>query len=110
MKAQSSVGPSASEQSIEELQKRYQKLHERKIKAETNLDHSQRELARLQQEAREKYGTDDVDQLRQKLNSMKNDNDEKRRKYQADLDGIESELEAVEQNFVTHGNSGSEEE
>ena len=89
-----------TEQSIEELQKRYQKLNTRKIEAGINLSNATAKLGELKQEAREKYGTDDLAELRGKLDSMKADNDEKRRKYQADLDRIDAELEAVERKFA----------
>ncbi len=85
-----------SRQSIETLHQRYQALHTRKIQSETNLENARKELERLQREAREKYGTDDVDELRRKLEQMKADNEEKRRNYQADLDRIESQLSDIE--------------
>jgi hypothetical protein len=100
MNALSERGPSAPKQSIDQLQKRYQQLHERKIKAETNLDHARQQLDRLKQEAREKYGTDDVAELGKKLDAMRNENELKRSKYQADLDRIERDLAAVEEKFA----------
>jgi chromosome segregation ATPase len=100
MSAQSRVLPVMAEQSIEELQKRYQRLDKRKTEAEIHLNHASTRLSDLQQEAREKYGTDDLAELRKKLAAMKSENDQKRQKYQADLDRIESDLEAVERSFA----------
>ena len=100
MIAQSDRSPHADEQSIEQLQKRYQRLNERKFKAEANLETAKQQLERLQREAREKYGTDDVAELGKKLEAMRNENEVKRSKYQADLDRIERDLAAVEDRFA----------
>ncbi|MGI8979520.1 MAG: hypothetical protein ACR2FY_09865 [Pirellulaceae bacterium] len=91
-------------QSIEDLQKRYQQLDRQKTVADTNLTNATKRLDELKKEGREKYGTDDVEELRRKLDSMKSENDAKRRQYQADLDRIEKELAAVEQKFAASEN------
>jgi hypothetical protein len=93
------------DQSIEQLQARYQSLNTKKIQADTNLSHAQRQLTALQNEAREKFGTDDVAELQKKLDQMKTENEAKRRQYQADLDRIEGELKAVDEKFA--GGSGN---
>ena len=100
MNSPTKTGRNATEQSIEELQQRYEKLNTRKIQAETNLENTQKQLDSLKKEAREKYGTDDVSKLREKLSAMKLENDEKRRNYQAELDRIEGELQTVEKKFA----------
>ena len=51
------------EQSIEELQRRYQLLHTKKIQTETQRDGAKSRLDDLKRQAREKYGTDDLDEL-----------------------------------------------
>jgi chromosome segregation ATPase len=111
MSEQIETGPNSAKQSIEELQKRYQKLNTRKIQAETNLENAKTQLERLRQDARENYGTDDVAELREKLDAMTAENEEKRSKYQVDLDRIEAELQAVEQTFAASENppAGQEE-
>lgn len=101
MAASKTAADSTREQTIQQLQERFQALNKKKIQAETNLDNSRKQLDALQKEAREKYGTDDVAQLRAKLDQMKAENEQKRRTYQADLDRIEGELKAVEQKFET---------
>jgi chromosome segregation ATPase len=98
--------PGDGRQPIEVLQQRFQSLNTRKIQAETNLDNARKELERLQRESRDKYGTDDVDELRKKLEQMKSDNEEKRRNYQADLDRIESELSEIESRYERAGTPG----
>lgn len=91
--------PHAAEQSIEELQERYRALDRQKTEAEVHLRTARARLEELRQEAREKYGTDDVAELREKLERMTAENDQKRRAYQAELDRIESDLEMVEEKF-----------
>src|SRR3954447_19899476 len=87
-------------QSIEELQKRYNELHKKQIEADANLKNAERQLAELRKEATEKYGTDDLEQSREKLAAMKAENEAKRSDYQARLDKIESDLAEVEETFA----------
>jgi hypothetical protein len=87
-------------ETIEQLQQRYAQLNTKKIQAETSLKHARDQLATLKKEARDKFGTDDVAELRSKLQAMKSDNEQKRRDYQAELDRIENELGDVEERFA----------
>src|SRR5262245_24653287 len=91
---------SNGEQSIEELQQRYAKLHTKKIQADTNLEHARKQLEQLRKEARDKYGTDDLAELRKKLDQMQAENEAARAGYQQELERIEADLTAVEQKFA----------
>ena len=91
--------PVAGGQTIEQLQKRYHELHKKKIVAETQRDTAVDRLDKIKAEAREKYGTDDVAKLLEKLNKIIQENAAKRAKYQEDLDSIEKALAAVEEKF-----------
>jgi hypothetical protein len=91
----------SDEQSIEVLQDRYRDLHTKKIQADTNLENATNQLTALKKEAREKFGTDDVGELRSKLEAMKAENEKKREDYQAELDRIETDLAAVEAKFAS---------
>jgi hypothetical protein len=86
----------ADKQTIEELTERYQGLNKRKIQAETNLKNAQKQLDDLRKQAKKDYGTDDLEELKKKLDAMKQDNEAKRAKYQADLNKIETDLAEVE--------------
>ncbi|MFO8112514.1 MAG: hypothetical protein R6T92_08405 [Desulfosalsimonadaceae bacterium] len=86
-------------QSIESLTDRYNKLHTRKIEAETNLKTARKQLDQLKKEALEKYGTDDLDALKKKLAEMETENEKKRAQYQQSLDQIESLLKQVEEKY-----------
>jgi hypothetical protein len=88
------------QQSIEVLQKRYSALNTKKIEAETELRGAEKRLKQLQDEARQKYGTDDVAELQKMLERLQAENEAKRAAYQADLDRIEGELAAVELKFA----------
>lgn len=93
------------EPSIDELRLRYDALHRRKIQAETQHDAARHRLEELKSEARQKYGTDDVASLQQKLEEMVRDNAAKRSRYQADLASIEQGLSDVERKFGEAGPS-----
>src|SRR5262245_55942707 len=94
------------EQTIEQLQQRFEQLNRQKIQAETKHEAAQQALQRLKHEAREKYGTDDVSQLQEKLAAMQAENERKRAQYQTDLDKIEIELTAIEARFQAAENAG----
>lgn len=100
--ATQSSAPSSAEQpqSMEQLQDRYQRLHRKKIETETELKTARRRLDELQAEAREKYGTDDLTALEEKLAAMKAENEAKRAEYQKSLDQIDADLSEVETRFA----------
>ncbi len=89
----------AEESPIEQLTQKYNDLNTRKIQANNDLKHARARLETLQREARENYGTDDLDELRKKLAAMKADNETKINAYRAELDAIEKGLAEVEAKF-----------
>lgn len=103
------AGANGAQQTIEQLQSRYEALNTKKIQAARDLEHATRSLDDLKREAREKYGTDDLAALRDKLATMKRENEEKRSKYQADLDRIETELADVERKYAGSEPAASDE-
>ncbi len=88
-----------SSQTIEQLQSRFQRLSEQKIKVETQRDHALNQLNELKSQAKELYGSDKMDELKQILNKMKSSNEEKRSEYQKSLDAIDADLAAVDEKF-----------
>ncbi len=94
------------QQTIEELQKRYQNLRDKKVQAETHLSNAQAQLDDLKRQAREKYDTDDVPQLEQMLAKMRLENEQRRSQYQAELDRIEGNLAGVEERFALAESAG----
>ena len=89
----------AGSQTIEQLQSRFQKFSEQKIKIETQRDHAMEQLDELKAQAKELYGSDDVEQLKSTLQEMKESNDEKRSQYQEALDAIDEDLAAIDEKF-----------
>jgi DNA repair exonuclease SbcCD ATPase subunit len=88
------------EQTIEQLKRRYDTLHTRKIQSETQRESAKEKLDQLQQQARTNYGTDDVAQLQAKLQELIDENACKRSAYQAHLDDIDRKLGLVETQFA----------
>ena len=88
-------------QSIEALQQRYQKFSDQRIRAQTQLEESQKRLAELEQQATEQFGTADVDQLQEKLEKLKTENEKKQVEYQKNLDEVHAKLTQVESDFET---------
>ena len=86
-------------QDMEQLRKRYLELERRRITAEANLKTSSEQLEQLKAQARELYQTDDLDQLKAKLETMKKANEERRAEYQRHLDEIEGKLAEVERHY-----------
>ena len=84
-------------QDIETLRRRYEDLSKKRTQAETLLGSANEELRKLKADAKARYGTDDLEELQAKLETMEQENLKKRREYQKLLDGIESELRAVEE-------------
>lgn len=86
-------------ESIEQLRERYDKLSHRKTEAQTLLKQAEGELERLRTEAREKFGTDDLEALKKKLAELEAENLRRREAYQKQLDAIDSALKEVDKKY-----------
>lgn len=102
-KSDSSSPGGGGAQSIAQLTTRHDKLHTRKIQADTQLEAARKSLEALQAESRASYGTDDVAQLHAQLAELTAANETKRAGYQASLDAIEKALAEVEARFTDPG-------
>jgi uncharacterized coiled-coil DUF342 family protein len=98
--ATSKTAATNGQQTIEQLNKRYKELNDKKVEADTKLRMTRDQLDDLKRKAREIYGTDDLAALRAKLEEMKTQNEEKRAAYQTELDRIEADLAQVEEKFA----------
>jgi len=96
--------------SIEDLTDEYNRLNERRIQAQTQLDEATKQLESLQEEALEEFGTSDVDELQVKLEQMEAENEKRRSEYQTLLEGIAADLTKVEQDAATNGGDNAMEE
>ncbi len=86
----------AGQLTIEALQRKYEDLNRKKIEAETRQHLAGEKLKQLRAEALANWGTDDLDALRRKLVQMQEENEQRRAKYQSDLESIESKLQSIE--------------
>jgi len=86
-------------QELDVLRSRYDKLAAQRSAAEALLENAKKELAKLEAEAKEAYGTSDLAELEAQLAKMEHENLEKRRAYQQQLDTIEAKLREVEEKF-----------
>ena len=87
-------------QTLEQLSQRYSSLNDQRIRAQTNLENAQAELAKLEQQALEAFGTSDLEELKNKLQTMESENQKRMVEYQRHLDSIESDLAKVETEFA----------
>jgi phage shock protein A len=86
-------------QSIDQLRQRYESFMAEKVKYETQRDAAANELSKLKKQAMELYGSDDVGKLEKMLASMKAENEQRTREYQASLDAIDKNLKEVRASF-----------
>ncbi len=91
---------STRQQSIEELQRRFKRLDEKRIATDANRETAQARLDELKADARARYGTDDIEGLKKQLSEMIHDNEAKRRAYQITLDAIELGIAEAERSFA----------
>ncbi|WP_298858666.1 hypothetical protein [uncultured Gimesia sp.] len=81
---------------IETLTAHYQELNKRKIESERDLVNAEKNLDELKQQALSDYGTDNLDELKEKLEQIKTENERKRAEYHQTLGKIETELANIE--------------
>jgi len=86
-------------ESIEQLRKRYEELHKQQITADANYLNAQKALDEMKTQARNNYGTDDLETLRARLAEMEAENARRLAEYQAHLDKIEADLKDVSDKF-----------
>ena len=93
--------------SIDDLKGEYERLNERKIQAQTQLEEATKQLEALQKEADDEFETSNIDELKSKLEQMETENEKRRSDYQELLEGISGELTKVEQEAGSPTNSGN---
>lgn len=75
--------------------------------AQANLANAEKQLSELRKKARDTYGTDNLEELKQQLERLKAENESKRAAYQQLLDSIEDQLTDVE---TRHGSADDAEQ
>jgi len=90
----------ATSQTIEELQARFEDFKEQKLVVEVQKKSALEKLNEIKKEALDKWGSDDLDELKSSLKKMKKENEQKRARYQKSLDDIEQNLAEINEQFV----------
>ena len=93
--------------SIDDLKGEYERLNERKIQAQTQLEEATKQLEALQKEAIAEFETSDIHELKSKLEQMEAENEQRRCDYQELLEQISGELAKVEQESASQTKSGN---
>jgi len=83
-------------ETIEALRERHKRLDEQRVRAEESLRNLREQLDGLKADARERYGTDDVERLRTMLAEMRAENERRRAAYQQHLSEVEARLAEVD--------------
>ena len=97
------------QQAFEKLRVRYDALSHERTRIDAQKEAAQKQLDEIRESARTQFGTDDLGELEKKLAELRTQNEEKRVKYEASLDEIETKLKQVEDQFEPEStNAGKE--
>ena len=88
---------STSDQYMETLKNRYKKLYDEKIRVETELKTTSAQLEIHKEAARTNWGTDNIEELQERLGAIKQANEKQRKDYEDHLLAIESQLNAIKE-------------
>jgi len=88
-------------QSIEALKQRFEKLNKEQAVLQDRRQRADNDLAELQRQAREQFGTDDLEKLESRLAEMKQQNEKQTIEYQKQLDAIDEQLANIDESFDT---------
>jgi len=86
-------------QTIEDLRNRYDALSTERVRLQTQKERAETDLSKIKQQARDEFGTDDLDKLQSMLSEMKLKNEAEKSEYQKRLDEIELKLLKIDQSF-----------
>ena len=95
---------SEQEKDFAELKQRFDSLSHEQTRIKAQQETVQNQLDEVKRQAREQFGTDDLDELKSRLKSMQSENEKQRVKYRSQLDKIEKQLADVETEFAASQN------
>lgn len=81
---------------IQEIQRRYKQLSDQKVRLQTQRESALAQLAELEAQAQEQFGTSDEAVLQTQLEQIERDNEAELLSYQSGLEKIESQLKQNE--------------
>ena len=107
--SKSKTKQTSEQQAFDKLRVRYDALSHERTRIDAQREAAQKQLDEMRESARTQFGTDDLEELEKKLADMRKQNEEKRAKYEASLDEIETKLKEVEGQFDSdETNTGQE--
>lgn len=80
---------------IEALRRRWESLNEARIRNESSLAQLEAEMAEAMEQARSRFGTDDLDALRAKIRENYAANTKAIAEFEAAIEKVESAIEAI---------------
>ncbi len=86
-------------QSIEELKDRFDALSTERVRLQTQKERAEKDLDELKKQARDQFGTDDLEKLQNMLADMKTKNEKQQSEYQKQLDEIDTRLLKIDESF-----------
>lgn len=84
------------EQELNELRRQHEQLRDQRVRTEQDMTHLSNELARLKEQAREEYGTDDPEELQALLEKKREENERVVSEYREHIQQVQQDLAAVE--------------
>jgi len=90
------------EQELGELRRRYELLHEKRVRTEQDMSNLSRQLDTLREQAMERYGTSDISELQQLLEEKRQQNERLVAEYKEHITTIQNDLLTVE-NQIDNG-------
>ena len=88
--------PGDKPKSIEQLREAYARLEAARQRAQTELARAEERLKVGREDAKARFGSDELEELQQKLQAWTAENETRRTKYQAELEAIETELKNIQ--------------
>lgn len=85
-----------SNQKYTALLERHKKLDFKRVRFEADLDNAKKQLEKLLESAKEKYGTDNLDELRQLYAKQNRENQTLLENFEISLDNLEQKLSQLE--------------
>lgn len=84
------------ERELNGLRQQYEQLRDRKVRTEQDVANLSAQLESLKQQAKEQYGTSDLEELQQLLEEKRQQNEEVVARYREHIQQIQADLTAVE--------------
>lgn len=95
---------------LKELQTRFKELETKKTQVATLKEATEKRVNELKEEARNSFGSDNIDELKEKLKEMQAENEKRKKEYEEHLLGIETSLKEIDKEYARLSADTAEEE